>query len=129
MTESNEQNRSFTYTYSAKEQEELKKIRDRYLPREDVTDKMAEVRRLDRGATNKATAVSVTIGTVGCLILGGGMSLALLAEGLLLLIGILVGLVGIAVLSPAYAVYRFVLKKERARIAPEILRLTEELLK
>ncbi len=29
----------------------------------------------------------------------------------------------------AYPVYNRVLKKERARIAPEILRLTEELLK
>ena len=121
--------RSFTYTYSAKEQEELKRIRDRYLPQEEAFDKMERIRRLDRGASEKATALSVTLGVSGTLILGGGMSLALLSSGLWLAVGVLLGVVGIAVLAPAYPLYLRILKKERERIAPEILRLTDELLK
>ena len=40
-----------------------------------------------------------------------------------------VGLIGIAILSAAYPLYRRIVKKERERIAPEIIRLTDELMK
>ena len=46
-----------------------------------------------------------------------------------LYIGILVGIVGIALVGCAYPVYNRVIKIERERIAPEILQLTEELMK
>ena len=46
-----------------------------------------------------------------------------------MLYGIIIGIVGLLVLSLAYPVYMQVTKKEREKIAPEILRLTEELLK
>ena len=43
--------------------------------------------------------------------------------------GVPVGLTGLVLVALAYPVYNRVLKKERERIAPEILRLSEELLK
>ena len=46
-----------------------------------------------------------------------------------MVIGILVGIAGMVMVALGYPVYNCVLKKERERIAPEILRLTEELLK
>ena len=49
--------------------------------------------------------------------------------GTAMFIGIPVGLVGIVLAVLAYPVYNRILKKERQRIAPEILRLTEELMK
>ena len=61
---------TFEYTYSAKQQEEIRKIRQKYLPQED---KMEQLRKLDRGATKKGTVLSVTVGIVGCLLLGVGM--------------------------------------------------------
>jgi len=39
-----------------------------------------------------------------------------------------VGLVGIILIALAYPLYNHILKKERQRIAPEILRLTDELM-
>ena len=39
------------------------------------------------------------------------------------------GLIGIGILAAAYPVYNHVIRKERERIAPEILRLTDELMK
>lgn len=42
---------TFTYTYSAKQQEEIRNIRKKYLPREE--DKMEQLRRLDRDTTRK----------------------------------------------------------------------------
>ena len=45
-----------------------------------------------------------------------------------MVIGILVGIVGMVLVALAYPLYNRVLKKQREKIAPEILRLTEELL-
>ena len=87
--------------------------------------------------TGKAQAASLVFGILGALILGFGMSLAMselgallgLAEGIAMLIGVAVGVVGGILASLAYPVYNLVLRRERKRIAPEILRLTDELMK
>lgn len=122
---------SFSYTYSAKEQAEVEYIRKKYLPKE--ADKMAELRRLDRIPYQKAQVRSLCIGVIGALILGTGMSLAMTELGALLgmaamAVGIVIGLVGLVLVALAYPVYNRTLKKERERIAPEILRLTDELM-
>lgn len=125
-------NQSFEYTYSAQEQKEIQQIRKKYLPKSE--DKMEQLRRLHNSATQKAQAASIAIGVIGTLILGTGMSLIMTELGLLLgqlsmVAGILIGLAGLVLVALAYPVYNSVLKNERARIAPEILRLTDELLK
>lgn len=120
-------NEGFTYTYSAKEQSEIKKIREKYIPKE--TDRMEELRRLDKSVTDKASAWSIAIGITGVLIMGGGMSLCMVTGGIWFIPGILLGIAGMAVLGAAYPVYNRILKREREKIAPEILRLTDELMK
>ena len=117
---------TFSYTYSAKEQEEIKKIREKYAPKE--ADKMEQLRRLDEGITQKGTAISLVVGIVGALILGTGMSMCMVWTELFVL-GIIVGVIGIAAVSLAYPLYNYVTKKEREKIAPEIIRLTDELMK
>lgn len=123
---------SFSFTYSAKDQEELKKIRQKYQPQEES--KMDKLRRLDAGVMRKATMVSIAIGIVGALIMGTGMSLVMTDFGAGLgfvgtLMGIISGIAGIVLVCLAYPVYNRILKKEREKIAPEILKLTEELMK
>ncbi len=118
---------TFNYTYSAKEQEELKRIRQKYAPPEE--DKMEMLRRLDRSVTEKGTVISVILGVLGTLIMGLGMSLAMVWQGVWFVPGIIIGLAGIGILAAAYPVYNHVTRKERERIAPEILRLTDELMK
>ena len=123
---------AFQYTYSAKERSEVENIRRKYLPPEE--NKMEQLRRLDNSATQKAQAASIAIGFLGALILGLGMSLCMTDLAALLgvdgmLTGIPVGLVGLVLVAMAYPVFNRVLKKERRRIAPEILRLTDELMK
>ena len=127
-----ENEQSFQYTYSAQRQQEFEAIRKKYLPKE--ADKMEQLRKLHHSATRKAQAVSIAMGVIGALVLGAGMSLCMTELGLLLggmavVIGILAGLAGLFMVALAYPVYSRVLKKERERIAPEILRLTDELLK
>ena len=125
----------FSYVYSAKEQEEIKNIRKKYAAKEE--DKMERLRRLDEGVTWKAQTVSLTVGIIGTLILGLGMSLAMteLAEllgiyqDMGMLFGVMTGLVGIVLVCCAYPIYNSIVRKERQKIAPEIIRLTDELLK
>jgi len=131
-----ENKESFNYTYSAKEQEEIKAIRKKYAAPEQTEDKMAQLRRLDAAVTQKATIVSLVSGIVGALILGMGMSLAMtemgkvvgLLGGMAMLIGILIGIVGIVLVCVAYPIYNGIIKKEREKIAPEIIRLADELM-
>ena len=132
-----ENKETFNYTYSAKEQEEIKAIRNKYVAKEETEDKMTQLRRLDNNATQKATVLSLVFGIVGALILGIGMSLAMteigkilaLSEFTSMLIGISIGIVGIVLVSLAYPLYNKILKIEREKIAPEIIRLTDELMK
>ena len=136
MENNKEQNR-FSYTYSAKEQDELKKIREKYIPMTESEDKMARLRRLDAGVTGGARAVSVSLGIVGTLVMGGGMSLCMTEFSQILGqnsdmsmgIGIIVGIVGGVLASLAYPIYNAIVKHRRKKIAPEILRLTDELMK
>ncbi len=130
-----ERNETFKYTYSAEQQEEIKNIRKKYTAPEE--DKMQLLRKLHHSATQKAQAWAIALGVIGALILGGGMSLAMTNLGEMLgsqketalLIGIVVGVAGLVLVALAYPAYNRILKKERQRIAPEILRLTDDLLK
>ena len=126
------ENKSFEYTYSAQRQKEVEEIRKKYLPKEE--DKMEQLRRLHSIPTQKAQAASIALGVIGALILGTGMSLCMTEISAVLgifgmILGVGIGIVGLVLAALAYPVYSRVLKKERERIAPEILRMTDELLK
>ena len=126
---------SFKYTYSAKEQDEIKRIRQKYQSQEE--DSMTRLRKLDASATSKATVIALVLGIVGALIFGMGMSLIMTDLAVLLgmkgmtniIVGIITGVLGVILAALAYPVYSKVLKREREKIAPEILRLTDELMK
>ena len=130
-----ENKESFNYTYSAKEQEEIKRIRKKYTAPAAEEDKMAQLRRLDASVYSKATTVALVVGIIGALIMGFGMSHvmtdigAVLGTMLAMVIGIGAGVIGIILVCLAYPLYNRTLKKEREKIAPEILRLTDELMK
>lgn len=126
------ENNSFEYTYSAQRQQEVEEIRKMYLPKEE--DKMEQLRKLHAVPTQKAQATSLAFGITGALIMGTGMSLCMTELGAMLgsfgmVLGIVVGLVGVVVVTLAYPMYSRTLKKEREKIAPEILQLTDELLR
>lgn len=121
---------TFEYTYSAAQQDEIEKIRRKYLPKEDSTeDKMELLRKLDRDVTKSGTIWGLVLGILGCLILGTGMSCCMVWADSLFVIGIIVGVLGMVVIGLAYPVYAKITARERERIAPKILALTEELSK
>ena len=125
----------FEFTYSAKEQAEVKKIRAKYAAPTTQEDKMTQLRRLDAGVYSKATTAALVIGIIGALIMGLGMSIVMTDIGaalgtiLAMIVGVGIGVIGIVLICLAYPMYIRTLKKEREKIAPEILRLTDELMK
>lgn len=122
-----ENNESFEYTYSAPEQEEIKRIREKYLPKEAREQKLETLRRLDESVTKKAALASIILGTVSTLVMGVGMCCCLVWTQLFIL-GVVIGIFGIVGIALAYPLYKHIAEKERARVAPEILRLTQELM-
>lgn len=130
-----ENKESFNYMYSAKEQKEIMDIRKKYAAPEEAENKMEQLRRLDAGVYSKATAAALVVGVIGALVMGLGMSLVMTDIGrilgavLAMVIGIGVGIIGMILVCLAYPIYNRTLKKEREKIAPEIIRLTDELMK
>lgn len=125
--EMKQNNEKFEYSYSSIGQEEVRKIREKYMSKEE--DKLARLRKLDNSVTNKATMTAIIVGVIGTFIMGAGMSFCMVWTDTLMIPGIIVGIIGMVGIGLAYPVYNMVLKKERERIAPEILKLSEELMK
>ena len=126
---------SFSYVYSADEQEEIRKIRKKYEFQEE--NPMSKIRKLDNSVTQKATAISLVFGIIGALIMGSGMSFIMTDLGSIIgmsvnmpwILGMVTGVMGIILVVLAYPMYNNVLKKEREKVASEILELTEELMR
>ena len=119
-----------SYTYSAKEQEEIKKIRDKYAPPAKEETSMEKLRRLDASATKEASIVSLGVGIFSSLILGIGMCCTMIPGWEAYFIpGIVVGVIGLIGVISAYPIYTHMVKHKRAKLAPEIMRLSDELMK
>lgn len=124
-----EKRENFNYSYSASQQQEIKRICEKYVPPVREEDKMEKLRRLDRSVTKAGAIISLTIGITSSLILGVGMSCTMVWTDSLFIPGIIIGVMGIAGMLAAYPIYTSVTKKRREKLAPEILRISEELLK
>ena len=118
---------SFAFTYSAKQQKEVEKIRNKYLPKEE--NKMEQLIRLDKQTERPGIIASLVVGIVGTLILGLGMSCVLVWNSSIevFIAGIIIGILGMGMAGLAYPVYKKVTEKERAKVANQILALSKEL--
>ena len=107
----------FTYTYSARQQEEVRRILQKYTPLQE--DKMELLRRLDKSAQQPGTIAGIALGVCGTLMLGLGMCCTMVWTGVFAL-GVAVGCTGIAVLALAYPMFLHLTKRRRAQLAPQI---------
>ena len=121
-------NTTFNYTYSAKEQEEIKRIREKYASPTKEETSMEQLRRMDASATKPGTIASLAVGIGGTLMLGLGMT-CIMEWTAYFLLGIVLGLVGIALMVAAWPLYKRVTAKRRKKLAPKIMRITDELIK
>ncbi|MBE7032584.1 MAG: hypothetical protein E7401_06455 [Ruminococcaceae bacterium] len=123
------QETTFIYNYSAKENKEVQEIRSKYLPREES--KLEELKRLDYAVQNSGMIESLCAGIGGALIFGFGLCLAMqvIGNGMVSIVfGVLLGITGMVGMIAAYPVYRKMVQKAKAEYAPRILQLTDELM-
>lgn len=125
------ENNTFRYSYSSSFQEELQDIKKKYTgqPESQEEDQLELLRKLDKSSTRKSTIVSIVMGAAGCLIMGIGMCCTMVWAAAMFLPGIIIGVAGIAMMAAAYPVYVRITKRERARIAPQVLDIIEKLSK
>ena len=79
--------------------------------------------------TRKGTVVAITVDTIFTLIMGIGMCCCMVWTDQLMIPGIVIGLIGMIGAGCAYPLYQRITRKERERIAPRILELTEDLMR
>lgn len=118
-------NNVFEESYSQKMQEEVKQIRERYIPKEE--NKMDQLRKLDQSVTKPGMIAALILGIVGSLIMGVGMCCVMVWGNTLFAVGIVVGIIGMVILGAAYPMYVKLTEKEREKLAPQILALADEL--
>lgn len=118
-------NEAFSYTYSAKQQEEVKRIRQKYVP--DEENKLEQLRRLDESATRPGTLASIVVGIISSLVMGVGMCCTMVWTQFFVP-GIVIGVVGMVGVGLAFPLYSTMTKRQRQKLAPEILRLSRELM-
>ena len=118
--------KTFAYTYSAKQEEELDAIVDKYTPATEQENKMDRIRQLDRQASQKAMTTALCLGISGMMILGIGMCLCMVLQDFWMVPGIVIGMIGIVIAAIAYPMYRRVEMREHDRVAAEILKLANE---
>ncbi len=116
----------FEYTYSAPKNAEIEKIRKKYAPQTSAESKLEQVKKLDSSVESKAIVNALGIGIPGSLILGVGMCCTMVWTNLFVL-GIIVGIIGMVMCGAAYPIYTSTIKRKRAEIAPQILKLSEEI--
>ena len=103
-------------------------IAKEYAPKDDS--KIVALRKLDRKAKLPANVFAYTFGIASSLVLGTGMSLAMqvIGSGLTgMVLGIAVGIIGLAGCGVNYPIYKKLLEKGKAKYAYEIVQLAREI--
>lgn len=93
--------------------------------------KIDELKALDKKVKNPARIFALSFGIVGALILGVGMCLAMKIIGgttALMVLGIVIGLVGIAMVAVNYPIYQKMLSNRKKKYSQEIIAKSNEIL-
>lgn len=123
------ENKEFKYTYSAPseaERKEINKIKREYEPQDYSESKLDRLKRLDNKVKRLPQIIALSLGVIGTLIFGFGLTCALEWDNLPACIACSV--VGIIVLGLAYPIYSHIFKRNKQKYGDEILKLSKELL-
>lgn len=119
----------FRYEYQAPTQQErmeITNIQKKYLLENSKNLKLKRLRRLDSRVKNIPTIIAYTMGVIGILVFGIGLTCIL--EWDKILVGIFIMILGALIVLPAYFVHSFLSKKLKSKYKDEILKLSDELL-
>ena len=111
------------------EKQFARQVRAEYAPGSEEEGKLEQLKKLDRAARRPAEIFAYMFGIVGALVLGVGMCLAMEVIGSMMPLGIVIGVVGIAMVTANHFLYRAILRSRKKKYAKEIVSLSDELLK
>lgn len=118
---------TFNYKYKAlneSEREEIESIRRSYLPKSKSS--IERLRELDGKVKNTPIITSLSLGIIGVLIFGLGLTMILVFDTIIY--GIIVMAIGCIPVGVAYPVYLKIYDKQKNKYQEEILSLSEKLL-
>ena len=116
---------------NVKEQKIVEEIKKSYSEKSQRENDLTELYKLDQKVRMPALVTAFTLGTVGSLVLGTGMCLAmkvLTTASFAMPLGIVIGLVGIGIVSVNYFIYKAILKRRKAKYAQQVIELSDKLL-
>ena len=121
------ENNTFNYSYSAQRNREVESIRNKYIQKEES--KLETLKHLDLRVQSAGIIESLCLGVIGSLVFGIGMCFGLDVIAGTAAHAALFMLIGMLLMAPAYPIYKRIAHKTKKRLTPEILRLSEEIMK
>ncbi len=110
------------------EKKYVENLKESYTNKSNEPTKLDELKKLDKKVKNPARIFGYTYGSIGALVLGTGMCLAMKVIGNLMPLGIVIGILGIAMVSTTYPLFQRMLSKRKAKYSEEIIAKSNELL-
>lgn len=123
---------TFSYTYSAKENQEVQNIRKQYEAKQCT--ELDTLKALDAKVKKPANVFAYTYGSVGAIIMGAGMSLVMTDIGAVIGLtstmvpGIIIGVVGLALALTTYPIYKRILDSRKEAYAAQIVQLSDKII-
>ena len=111
----------------------VEKIRSQYT--EQKYTELDELKALDARVKRPANVFAYIYGSVGAVVMGAGMSLVMTEIGAMIGLastmvpGIAIGVVGMGMALLTYPIYKKMLNARKKKYAPEILKLSEKIMK
>ncbi len=111
----------------------VQKIRTQYTEKQYT--ELDELKALDAKVKRNAHVFAYTYGSVSAIVMGAGMSLVMTDIGAVIGLagtmvpGIAIGVVGMGMALSTYPIYKKILQSRKKKFAPEILALSEKILK
>ena len=109
----------------------VQKIRSEYTEKQHT--ELDALKALDAKVKRPANVFGYTYGSIGAIVMGAGMSLVMTDIGAkigltaTMVPGIAIGVAGMGMALTTYPIYKKILSKRRAKFAPQILKISENL--
>ena len=111
----------------------VQKIRTQYTEKQHT--ELDALKELDAKVKRPANVFGYTYGSVSAIVMGAGMSLVMTEIGAIIGLasamvpGIVIGVVGMGMSLSTYPIYKKMLSARKKKYAPEILKLSEKIMK
>ena len=121
----NDENKSFSYSYSGATNDELEQIKEKYTQTQ-TNQKLNEIRRLDRRVDFISTMISIGLGMIGTVFLVHGV-ISIVASRDNLITGSICTLLGLIIDSTVPLIHFKIASRIKSYVAPRILALIKEI--